>query len=132
MTAQKTTKTLDFGALRSAIERRDPDALLGFYAEDAELRVENAAFPEGRAFELRGRGQIERYLRAVCDQEMACAVRGEALFGERSVAFIEACRYGDGSAISVETVLEVAGGLIVRQIDVVQHADGDEAIGGER
>jgi hypothetical protein len=109
MTAQNTTKTLDFGALRGAIERRDPDALLGFYADDAELRVENAALPDGEAFELRGRAQIERYLRAVCHQEMACAVSGEAVFGERSVAFVEACRYGDGSAISVETVLEVAG-----------------------
>jgi len=130
MTAQNTTKTLDFGALRGAIERRDPDALLGFYADDAELRVENAALPDGKAFELRGRAQIERYLRAVCDQEMACAVRGEAVFGERSVAFVEACRYGDGSAISVETVLEVAAGRIVRQIDVVARASQDEGSEG--
>jgi ketosteroid isomerase-like protein len=130
MTAQNTRKTLDFGALRGAIERRDPDALLGFYADDAELRVENAALPDSKAFELRGRAQIERYLRAVCDQEMACAVRGEAVFGERSVAFVEACRYGDGSAISVETVLEVAGGRIVRQIDVVARASQDEGSEG--
>jgi ketosteroid isomerase-like protein len=130
MTAQNTTKTLDFGALKGAIERRDPDALLGFYADDAELRVENAALPDGKAFELRGRAQIERYLRAVCDQEMACAVRGEAVFGERSVAFVEACRYGDGSAISVETVLEVTGGRIVRHIDVVARASQDEGSEG--
>ena len=130
MTAQNTRKTLDFGALRGAIERRDPDALLGFYADDAELRVENAALPDGKAFELRGRAQIERYLRAVCDQEMACAVRGETVFGERSVAFVEACRYGDGSEISVETVLEVAGGRIVCQIDVVARASQDEGSEG--
>jgi hypothetical protein len=133
MTAQKTTKTLDFGALRGAIERRDPDALIGFYADDAEVRVENAALPDGKAFELKGRSQIERYLKAVCEQEVGRALKGGAVFGERSIAFVEACRYQDGGAVSVQTVLEVEGGLIVRQTDVVERSGGDDAMaGGER
>ena len=41
---------LDYGALRLAIEMRDPDLLLGFYSEAVELRVVNAAFPEGVGF----------------------------------------------------------------------------------
>ena len=127
---EETKGRLDFGAVRDAIERKDPDALLGFYYEDAELRIVHEALPESKAFELKGRGQIERYLRAVCDQDVTCAVRGEAVFGERSVAFVEACRYGDGSAISVETVLEVAGGRIVCQIDVVARASQDEGSEG--
>jgi hypothetical protein len=125
---EETKGRLDFGAVREAIERKDPDALLGFYSEDAELRIVHEALPESKAFELKGRGQIERYLRAVCDQDVTCAVRGEAVYGERSVAFVEACSYPNGTPISISTTLEVRGGLISRQIDVVQRARQDERI----
>lgn len=127
---EETTGRLDFGAMRSAIERKDPEALLGFYAEDAELRVVHEALPEGRAFELKGRAQIERYLRAICEQDVTCAVRGEAVHGERSVAFVEACSYPNGTPISISTTLEVGDGLISRQIDVVQRARRDEGSEG--
>lgn len=112
----------DFETLRGAIERRDPDSLLGFYAEDAGLRVENAAFPGGLAFELKGRAHVERYLRAVCDQEMRCAVVGEPVFGEGSVSFVEVCEYPDGARVSVETTLELTEGRISRQLEVVQRS----------
>jgi hypothetical protein len=126
---EQTKGRLDFGAMRDAIEHKDPDALLGFYSEDAELRIVHDALPEGRAFELKGRAQIERYLRAVCDQDVTCAVRGEAVYGERSVAFVEACSYQNGTPISISTTLEVNEGLISRQIDVVQRARPDEGSG---
>ena len=121
---------LDFTALRQAIERKDPDALLSFYADDAELRVENAALPEGGAFQIKGRAQIERYLRAVCDQEVGRAVRGEAVFGRKSVAFVETCRYPGGAPVHVHTTLEVEGGLILRQIDLVGGGAEPEDPGG--
>jgi hypothetical protein len=127
---EETKGRLDFGAMRDAIERKDPDTLLGFYSEDAELRIVHEALSDGRAFELKGRAQIERYLRAVCDQEVACAVRGEAVFGERSVAFVEACSYPNGTPISISTTLEVEEGLILRQIDVVERARPDDGSEG--
>jgi hypothetical protein len=117
---EETTGRLDFGAMRDAIERKDPDALIGFYSEDAELRIVHEAIPGGGAFELKGKAQIERYLRAVCDQDVTYAVRGEAVYGERSVTFVEACSYQKGAPISISTTLEVSGGLISRQIDVVK------------
>lgn len=120
MIEEGTAGTLDFGVLRGAIECRDPDALLGFYAEDAALRIEHASLPDGLAFELRGRARIERYLRAVCDQQMTCAVVGEPVFGERNVEFVEVCEYPDGARISVKTTLEIMGGRISRQLDVVE------------
>jgi hypothetical protein len=131
MIVGKTTAGFDFGALCGAIERRDPDALLGFYSEDAELRVENAAVPDGLAFELKGRARIELYLRAVCDQEMRCAVVGEPIFGEGTVSFVEACGYPDGAGIRVSTTLELIGGRISHQLDVVErssrrHEQGEE------
>ena len=96
MIEEDEAASIDFGALRYAIERADPDLLLGFYAEDAELRIVHAGLPEGKAFELGGRAQIKRYLHAVCEQKVECTVEGGALHGEGSILFVEACRYPDG------------------------------------
>jgi len=131
MIGEEATKGLDFGALRLAIEARDPDALTGFYAEDAHLRIVHAALLDGPAFELRGRAQIERYLRAICDQQMTCSVEDGAVVGQDgTIEFRELCSYPNGTPISVKTTLEVEGGLITRQTDLVERADRDE--GSER
>jgi hypothetical protein len=119
---EQTAGGLDFGALRSAIEGKDPDALLGFYSEDAELRIVNAALPDGPAFKLKGISQIERYLRAVCDQEMTCVLEGEVIFGEESIVFGQVCWYPEGNTVSVETTLEIGKGGIVRQTEVAHSA----------
>jgi hypothetical protein len=121
---EETTGRLDFEALRDAIERCEADVLIGFYSEDAELRVLNAASPDGPAFELHGKAEIERYLCAVCDQEMSCTVEGEIVFGEECIIFEEMCAYPDGTLISVETTLEVHEGRISRQRDVVERSSG--------
>ena len=91
MIEESTEGGLDFLVLRDAIEGKDPEALIGFYSEDAELRIVNTALPEGPAFELKGRSQIERYLMAVCDQQIACCVEGEPDLDEGSVSFDQGC-----------------------------------------
>jgi hypothetical protein len=130
MIEQRTRRGLEFGALRGAIEACDPDALLSFYAEGARLRVVHASLPGGPTFELRGREQIGRYLRAIGDQEMDCLVEEGARIGEGRVEFTELCRYPNGVPISFATTLEVEGGLISSQTDVVRRADREE--GGDR
>ena len=120
MIEEATTGMPDFAALREAIERRDPDALLSFYADHAALRIEHASLPHSPAFELKGRAQIERYLRAVCEQQMTCAVVGGPVFREGNLSFVEACEYPDGTRISVRTTLELVGGRISHQLDVVE------------
>ena len=129
MIEEETTGRLDFEALRDAIERCEADVLIGFYSEDAELRVVNAASLDGPAFELRGRAEIERYLCAVCDQEMTCLLEDEVVFGEGRITFGQRCVYLEGTPISLRTTLEIAEGKIVRQTDVAhsaRHDDGSE------
>jgi hypothetical protein len=131
MTQRKSGKGLNFEALRSAIERCDPDLVLGFYAEDAQLSIANAGSPQGSPFELRGKAEIAKHLRTVFGQETSRRVEGEVV-GEEQVAFREACEYPDGSRVMVETMLEVHGGKIVRQEEVVakdSQADHKEEIG---
>jgi ketosteroid isomerase-like protein len=118
MRRQKASEGLNFEALRRAIEHCDVDVMLGFYAEDAQLIIVNSSAPQGSPFELRGKAEIAKYLRAVFGQKTSHRVEREAVGGD-SVTFQEACEYPDGSRVRVETTLEVPDGKIVRQVDVV-------------
>ena len=126
MIEEDKTARFDFEALRSAIESADPDLLLGFYAEDAELRVVHASFPDGAVFELKGRSQIERFLHAICDQQSSCLLEVEVVVDGDSISFREVCEYSDGIRIRVRTTLEIAEGLIRHQLDVVERPPGEE------
>jgi hypothetical protein len=118
MAERKAANGLDFEALRHAIERCDLDLMLGFYAEDADLSIVNADSPQSLPFELRGKGEIAKYLRVVFGQKMPHRVEREVV-GEEQVTFREASEYPDGSRVWVETTLDVRDGKIVRQVDVV-------------
>ena len=132
MTQRKADKGLDFEALRLGIEWCDPDLVLGFYAEDARLSIVNAGAPQASPFELRGKAEIAKHLRAVFGHGTSHRVEQEGIFGEEDgVKFRETCEYPDGSRVVVETTLEVRGGKIVRQVDVVTRdarADREEEI----
>jgi hypothetical protein len=131
MAERKTTNGLDFEALRRAIERCDFDLMLGFYAEDAKLSIVNAGASQASPFELSGKAEIAKYLRAVFGQGASHRVEREVV-GKNRVMFREVSEYPDGSRVRVKTTLEVPDGKIVRQVDVVSQdtrADREEEIG---
>jgi hypothetical protein len=119
MTQRKADTGLDFEVLRRGIERCDPDLILGFYAEEARLRIVNAEAPHTSPFELRGKAEIAKHLRVTFGQEASHRVERDAAVGEDLVTFREACEYSDGGRVVVETTLEVRDAKIVRQVDVV-------------
>jgi hypothetical protein len=132
MTRRRANEGLDFETLRLGIERCDSDLVLGFYAGDAQLSIVNAAAPQASPFELRGKAEIAKHLRAVFGQEATHRIEREEVVSENGVRFREACEYRDGSRLVVETTLEVRGGKIVGQVDVVAReasADGEEKFG---
>ena len=118
MTQRKPHRGLDFGALRHAIERCDPDLILGFYSEGANLSIVNAQAQRSSPFELCGKAEIAKHLRAAFGQQASHRVEGE-IVGEDWVTFREACEYSDGGRVLIETTLEVRDGKIVREVDVV-------------
>jgi hypothetical protein len=118
VTQPKARRGLDFGALRQAIERCDPDLILGFYAEEANLSIVNAQAQRSSPFELCGKAEIAKHLRAAFGQETSHRVEGEDV-GEDRVTFREECEYLDGGRVVVKTTLEVRDGMIVQQEDVV-------------
>jgi hypothetical protein len=115
MTGRTSSGEMNFEALRRAIENGLPDAMLGFYADDARIRVLNGGAPP---FELRGKADIHRYLRAVFGRTTTHRVKHEVV-GEKRVTFEDVCEYPDGVRIVVATTLEVRGGEISRQVDEV-------------
>jgi hypothetical protein len=120
-------KRLVFETLRDGIERRDPNRLIGLYADHAHLSVINAGSPQTSPFELRGKAEIAKHLRAVFEQGASHRIERGAVREDR-VTFREACEYPDGRRVVVETTLEVDYGKIVRQVDVV----GDPPAEGEK
>ena len=119
MTQWKAHRGLDFGALRHAIERCDPDLILGFYSEEANLSIVNAQAQRSSPFELCGKAEIAKHLRAAFGQETSHRVEGEVV-GDDRVKFWETSEYPNGGRVVVETTLEVLDGKIVRQVDVVK------------
>ncbi len=131
MTRRKSGTRLDFGTLRLGIERCDAELMLGFYAENARLSIVNADVPQNSPFELNGKAEIAKHLRAAFGQEASHRVEGGVVEEDR-VTFREVCGYPDGGRVSVETTLDVRGGKIVRQVDVVSagtQPDREDEIG---
>lgn len=77
--ATQSPHGLNFGALRRAIEERDAETLVGFYAEDAEVYTINRCTPLSSPEVLRGKDRIAEYLRDVCGREMTHRVENEVV-----------------------------------------------------
>jgi len=120
MSERRTTGRLDFESLRRAIERGDLDSMLEFYADDAGVRVLNGG---AVSFEVEGKAEVAKYLRAVHARPAVHRVQNEVV-AEGRIDFEESCEYPDGARTVVATRLEVRGAEISRQVDVVVGQDG--------
>ena len=120
MGGRESTRRLDFEALRRAIERGDHASMIGFYAAAARVRVLDGGTV---SFEVEGRAEVAKYLRAVHARPATHRVQNEVLAVDR-ILFEESCEYPDGARTVIETRLEVRGGKISRQVDVVIGREG--------
>lgn len=116
MTQRRGQGRLDFEELRRGIERCDAEAVLGLYADDARLVITSAGIPR-TPFELRGRAEIAKHLRATFGQKASHRVEREVV-GDERIEFREVCEYPDGGRLVVETTIEVRDGKIFRQREV--------------
>jgi hypothetical protein len=108
---------LDFETLRRAIEERDAETLVGFYADDAEMRTVNKNTTPSSPQVLRGKEEISRHLRDVCGREMTHHIENEVI-GANRVAFNEACEYPDGTRVLTAMTLDLRDGKVARQVNV--------------
>jgi ketosteroid isomerase-like protein len=108
---------LDLETFRQAAEGKDPDSLLGLYADDAEyVRVDRNSTPSS-PMALRGKEEISEYLRDVFSRDMTHSIENEVV-GENRAAFNWACEYPDGTKVLAGETVELRDGKIVRQVSV--------------
>ena len=115
--SEQMAPSLDFEAMRRAIEGSDYDALVALYAEDTEFRMVNKNSTPSSPMVLHGKEEISELLRDVCGRAMAHHVEDE-IVGENRVAFNEACEYPDGLKVLTATTLELRDGMIVGQTNI--------------
>ena len=120
-----TQTTFHFTSLKQGLEERDAELQLGLYDDQAEVRLVDRVNTPRAPHVLRGRDEIRAWLQDVCSRDMTHEVQMPVVADE-AVAFIEACRYPDGTNALCATVLELADGRIVRQV-VVQAWDEPES-----
>jgi hypothetical protein len=114
---EQMAPSLDFEAMRHAIEESDYETLVSFYADDAELRMVNKNSTPSSPMVLRGKAEISELLKDVCGRAMTHHVEDEVV-GEDRVAFNEACEYPDGLKVLTATTLDLREGMIVRQSNI--------------
>ncbi len=117
MTTKQPSASFDFQALRRALEQSDAEALLGLYADDAEMRIVDRNSTPRTPFELRGKAAIEAFWRDICGRAMTHRVENEVIGPER-VSFVEVCAYPDGCRVMAAMVLDLRGGRIARHLTV--------------
>lgn len=118
-TSQTTTahRPFDGDTFRRAIEERDAAALLGLYAEDAELHVVDRNDQPSHPRIVRGRQAIGDYLADVCGRDMTHTIERLVTSADHA-AFLQACSYPDGARVLCAALLDLRDGLIVRQSGV--------------
>jgi len=106
--------TTDPTTLSKAIESRDADGVLAWYADDATLTVLDKDHPPAAPLVLSGTGEIGAYYRDVCGRNIRHEVRG-LLSTADGLAYTQHCRYPDGMGVVCATVATTRDGRIHRQ-----------------
>ena len=112
-----TTTAFDLEAFKQAIERRDAATQTAMYAADAEVTLTDRVSQPGAPRVLPGRNEIQAWIEDVCRRDMTHQVQHTVSDAE-GVAFTEACRYPDGTAVLCAALLEVRDGRVTRQVGV--------------
>jgi hypothetical protein len=112
-----TPNQFDLTTFTRAIEERDASTQLAMYAPDAEVTlVDRVAQPRAPRV-LHGAGEIRAWIEDVCGRDMTHRVQ-HSVQDDDGAAFVEACSYPDGTGVVCATTLQLADGLVTRQIGV--------------
>ena len=110
-----TTPTTDrLAAFAAAIETRDADALLAWYAPGATMTVLDREHPPASPTVLDGIDAVGTYLRDVCGRNIEHEV-SDLVATAAGLAFVQRCRYPDGTGVVCTTVAALRDGRIERQ-----------------
>jgi ketosteroid isomerase-like protein len=107
----------DFDAFRDALEGRDVQRWLPFYADDAEWLEYRHTNPPRSPNVMRGHAAIGRFLADVAASELELEISNEVLGDDRAAFTITVTRAG-GRRIIENVIVDHRDGRIVRQLEV--------------
>ena len=114
----KTTVSFDVATFKRAYEEWDIEALLALYADEVELiqidRDNPPSAPRTRHGSDVFRGMLEHCAAAGVRATVENAVAGE----DRAAATIT-CEFPGGRRVVANSIMEIEGGRIVRELDVL-------------
>ena len=115
-----TQTHFDLTGLSHAIQSGDCRYQLALYADDAEVRIVDAARPAAPLRVLHGKSAIQDWLGTVTSRAVQFQVR-DAVASPGRVRYTEDCQYRDGSQLRFECTAEVRRGQISQAAVTVAH-----------
>jgi hypothetical protein len=115
--AMTTLNTVSIADLKRAIEGRDAKTLIGFYEENATLRIIDRENAPSKPRELKGKAAIAAYYEDVCGRAMTHRIESGVSDGKQ-LAYTQVCTYPEGGKVFCVAMLELKDGKIVRQTAV--------------
>ena len=107
--------------LRKAVESRDSKSLKTYYADNATITIIDSDNPPSKPRTIKGASAIGAFLDDVYSRDMTHTVESGLLDGKH-LAFVEGCRYADGTRVIASNMAEIGPKGIVNQT-VVQAWD---------
>ncbi len=104
-------------SLRKAVEGRDAAGLKAFYAANAVLTIIDTINPPSKPRVIKGAADIGAYLEDVCGRDMTHTL-DSGVVDAKHLAFVEGCRYADGTRVTASAMAELGPGGIVKQTTV--------------
>jgi hypothetical protein len=106
----------DIETLRRGIEDRDASLLRGLYAEDARLTVVDHRDQPSHPHEIAGTAAIGEFIDDVCSRDMEHHLGQVVVSADGShAAYLEQCRYPDGTRVLSTSMLDLRDGRITTQ-----------------
>jgi hypothetical protein len=110
-------QTPTISSLRTAVENRDAKSLKSLYADDAVLTIIDNDNPPSRPRTITGATDIGAFLDDVYSRDMTHTLESGVVDG-KTMAFVQGCRYGDGTRVIASSLAELGPKGIVRQTTV--------------
>ncbi|WP_042434241.1 cupin domain-containing protein [Streptacidiphilus anmyonensis] len=116
MSTTQSRPMFDVEMLRRGIEDRDASALRGLYATDARMTIVDHRDQPSHPMEITGTAAIGEFLDDVCSREMEHRLGQVVVSADGShAAYLEECRYPDGTRVLSTSMLDLRDGLVTTQ-----------------
>jgi len=130
MSAMQSAPLFDVDALRRGIEERDASTMRGLYAENAQLTLVDQRDQPSHPHEIAGAAAIGEFLDELCGREMEHHLDQVVVSPDGThAAYLERCRYPDGTRVLSTSMLDLRDGRISAQTSL--QAWDEESRGGQ-